>query len=139
MKSTARRSSLVIRMLCASALLWAGVSQASADGKAQAPASAEAPHAAESAVDAGRKTYTSYCARCHGINMVTPSGTFDLRTLRPDEKERFVRSVSKGIRAMPAWEGTLKSSEIDAIWSYIGSVNGWSAGNSKPGNPTPKS
>lgn len=135
MKLTASRSSLVARVLCVSVPLWGGVSQASADEKANTPTKAEALSVVEpppSAVDAGRKTYTSYCARCHGINMATPGGgTFDLRTLRPDEKERFVRSVSKGVRAMPAWEGTLKSTDIDAIWSYLGSVNGWAAGGMK--------
>ncbi len=77
------------------------------------------------AADLGRKTYTSYCARCHGFNLVMVTGTFDLRLFPRHDKERFVRSVSKGLRAMPAWEGNLKPEEIDAIWAYIGSVNGW--------------
>ena len=75
----------------------------------------------------GRKTYTSYCARCHGFNLVMVTGTFDLRQFPKDDKERFVRSVSKGVRAMPAWEGVVKPEEIDAIWTYVGKVNGWSA------------
>ena len=77
------------------------------------------------AAELGRKTYTSYCARCHGFNLVMATGTFDLRRFPQDEKERFVRSVSKGVRAMPAWEGVVKPEEIDAIWAYMGSVNGW--------------
>ena len=82
-----------------------------------------------STVDAGRKLYTVSCARCHGINLVTSGGSFfDLRTLRTEDRERFLRSVAKGLRAMPAWEGTLKGPDFDALWSYIGSVNGWSAG-----------
>ncbi len=75
----------------------------------------------------GRKTYTSYCARCHGFNLVMVTGTFDLRRFPQDDKERFVRSVSKGVRAMPAWEGIVKPEEIDAVWAYVGSVNGWGA------------
>ena len=75
--------------------------------------------------DIGRKTYTSYCARCHGFNLVMVTGTFDLRLFPKDDKERFVRSVSKGVRAMPAWEGIVKPEEIDAIWAYVGAVNGW--------------
>lgn len=78
-------------------------------------------------VERGRKSYTSYCARCHGLNLVTSGAGFDLRTFPAHDKERFVRSVSKGLRAMPAWEGIAKPGEIDAIWSYIGSVNGWPA------------
>jgi cytochrome c55X len=76
----------------------------------------------------GRKTYTSYCARCHGFNLVMVTGTFDLRRFPQEEKERFVRSVAKGVRAMPAWEGVVKPEEIEAIWVYVGAVNGWGAG-----------
>ena len=79
------------------------------------------------AAELGRKNYTSYCARCHGFNLVMVTGTFDLRQFPKDDKERFVRSVSKGVRAMPAWESVIKPEEIDAIWAYIGKVNGWSA------------
>lgn len=86
-------------------------------------ARAEEPTPAER----GRKSYTSYCARCHGLNLVTTGAGFDLRTFPAQEKERFMRSVSKGVRAMPAWEAIVKPGEIDAIWSYIGSVNGWPA------------
>jgi mono/diheme cytochrome c family protein len=77
--------------------------------------------------DIGRKTYTSYCARCHGVNLVMVTGTFDLRLFPKDDKERFVRAVNKGLRAMPAWEGIVKPEEIDAVWAYVGSVNGWGA------------
>jgi cytochrome c55X len=79
------------------------------------------------AVERGRKSYTSYCARCHGLGLVTTGVAFDLRTFPAQDKERFVRSVSKGLRAMPAWETIVKPGEIDAIWAYIGTVNGWPA------------
>ncbi len=76
--------------------------------------------------EAGRKIYTSFCTRCHGVNLAVSSPAFfDLRTFPSGDKERFVRSVSKGVRAMPAWENIVKPEEIDAIWIYIGSVNGW--------------
>jgi cytochrome c55X len=76
--------------------------------------------------EAGHKVYTSYCERCHGINLaVGSSAFFDLRTFPKDAKERFVHSVTKGKRAMPAWGGIVKPDEIEAIWAYIGQVNGW--------------
>jgi cytochrome c55X len=94
-----------------------------------APAAAAAPVGAAPAApsaDAGRKVYVSSCTRCHGINLVvTGSSFYDLRTFPPGEKERFFRSVSKGLRAMPAWEGTLSAEQIESLWLYIGSVNGW--------------
>jgi mono/diheme cytochrome c family protein len=72
------------------------------------------------AVSDGKKTYTSYCARCHGLNMVSSSaGFFDLRQFPPDQKDRFILSVSKGIRAMPAWEDTLKPEELENLWRYV--------------------
>jgi mono/diheme cytochrome c family protein len=84
-----------------------------------------APAAAQSAdtqasPEKGRQLYGSYCARCHGLNMVTSgAASFDLRTLTPDEKERFERSVREGLRAMPAWGGILKPGDVQALWLYV--------------------
>lgn len=84
---------------------------------AQTPAAA-APDAAT--LSAGKRLYTSYCARCHGLNMVTTNaGFFDLRTFPKDDKARFVESVTKGKRAMPAWGETLKDADIDLLWTYV--------------------
>jgi mono/diheme cytochrome c family protein len=81
--------------------------------------------AAASAAEAGRKIYVTSCQRCHGINLVTSGIGFDLRSFPQHEKERFVRSVNQGVRAMPAWGGTLKPDQLELIWAYIGTVNGW--------------
>jgi hypothetical protein len=60
---------------------------------------------------------------------VSTSGAyFDLRTFPKDEKERFIRSLKEGKRAMPAWEGIVKPHEMELLWIYIGSVNGWGDG-----------
>lgn len=77
------------------------------------------------AAEAGRKLYVSSCTRCHGINLVTNGIGFDLRSFPQNDKERFVRSVTQGKGAMPAWGATLKPEQIDLIWAYVGSVNGW--------------
>jgi mono/diheme cytochrome c family protein len=89
-----------------------------------APAQTQAPTSEE--VQAGRRLYVSYCTRCHGVNLVSGGGAFfDLRTFPSNDKERFMRSVKEGKRAMPAWEGIIKPQEMEALWAYIGSVNGW--------------
>lgn len=78
--------------------------------------SAEAPPS----VERGRSLYTSYCARCHGLNMVTPGAAFfDLRTIPPDQQERFERSVNHGLRAMPAWGSILKPADVQSLWLYV--------------------
>lgn len=98
--------------LVAALLLGMSLSLVSAAAAAQ-PAQAQA-------ADKGRQLYNSYCARCHGLNMVTPgSAFFDLRTLRSDEQERFERSVSQGLRAMPAWGSILKPDDMQALWAYV--------------------
>ena len=33
---------------------------------------------------------------------------------------------------MPAWGGTLRPEQMDLIWAYIGSVNGWTMAASAP-------
>lgn len=76
--------------------------------------------------EAGRQAYTSFCVRCHGINLaVTGSAFYDLRTFPKDDKPRFLESVSKGKRAMPAWGGIVRPDQMESIWLYIGQVNGW--------------
>jgi mono/diheme cytochrome c family protein len=105
--------------------LWAGC-------MVLAGASAWAQPAPPVLPEAGRKAYTSYCARCHGLNLVvTGSAFFDLRTFPQDDKERFLRSVNKGVRNMPAWEGIVKPEDQELIWSYISAVNGWDQAASK--------
>jgi cytochrome c55X len=79
------------------------------------------------AAERGRSIYMMSCQRCHGINLVSNGIGFDLRTFPQSDKSRFIRSVTHGLRAMPAWGETLKRDQLDLIWAYIGSVNGWKA------------
>lgn len=55
-------------------------------------------------------------------------GVFDLRTLPRHDKARFVKSVTYGKNAMPAWENVLKPADIDALWIYV---------STGPNQPTP--
>jgi len=82
--------------------------------------------------EAGRKIYVYSCQRCHGLNLATNGIGFDLRTFPEHDKARFVRSVTHGKNAMPAWGGTLKPEQLDLLWAYIGSVNSWKSAASAP-------
>lgn len=71
----------------------------------------------------GRQLYALSCSRCHGPNMVSVGTTaYDLRRFPLDQKDRFVNSVTKGLRVMPAWGGLLSPEQIEALWAYVASV-----------------
>jgi cytochrome c55X len=109
MRIAAGRMGLLLMLLWGVVMVAAGF----------APAAAQTADTQPSA-DQGRRLYGSYCARCHGLNMVTPGATFfDLRTLTPGEQERFERSVNQGLRAMPAWGSILKPGDVQALWMYV--------------------
>jgi len=81
-------------------------------------ARAQAPEGGASAA-LGRSLYTSYCARCHGVNMVSNGASFDLRSFPKDQRERFERSVTQGLRAMPAWGTTFQPDELASLWLFV--------------------
>jgi mono/diheme cytochrome c family protein len=51
--------------------------------------------------------------------MLDPQGPADLRKFPPDEKNRFVTSVTKGKNQMPPWGDLFKADEIEALWAYV--------------------
>jgi mono/diheme cytochrome c family protein len=67
----------------------------------------------------GAGIYDQNCAPCHGARMLDPNSAFDLRKFPPDEKNRFVRSVTKGLNSMPPWGDLLKADDIEALWAYV--------------------
>jgi mono/diheme cytochrome c family protein len=67
----------------------------------------------------GAAIYEQNCSPCHGNRMLDPDAAFNLRTFPPDQKPRFVNSVTKGLNAMPPWGDLLKPDDIDALWAYV--------------------
>ena len=111
-------------------VFWMALGVVGAIGAAAAEDGAtRAPQPAHSAADGapspqhvaeGRGLYKQLCSHCHGIRMVNPgNSSFDLRKFPPDDKARFVNSVSKGKNTMPAWGDMLKPDEIEVLWAYI--------------------
>jgi mono/diheme cytochrome c family protein len=82
------------------------------------PAGAEENFAPEQ-IKRGAETYAQNCAPCHGPHMADPQGAFDLRTFEPDQKNRFVTSVTRGRNNMPPWGDVLSAEEIGTLWAYV--------------------
>ena len=70
-------------------------------------------------VAAGETVYNTYCAVCHGDQLVNTGQTFNLRRLKADERPRFENSVRNGKNQMPPWKGVLTDEKIDQLWHYI--------------------
>ena len=62
-------------------------------------------------IAAGEQVYNTYCATCHGDDLVNGSQTFDLRRLGADERPRFEHSVLNGRNQMPPWKGRAPTRE----------------------------
>lgn len=68
----------------------------------------------------GKSVYNTYCVICHGANMVnTGARASDLRKFPLNAKGRFVHSVKKGKKEMPAWGDVLSGPQIDDLWAYV--------------------
>ena len=67
----------------------------------------------------GSAIFSQNCAPCHGPRMADPQGAFDLRTFPPEQKSRFLNSVTNGKNSMPPWGGLFNAEEIESLWAYV--------------------
>ena len=81
--------------------------------------SARSQDTTEEQIRIGAEIYERNCSPCHGSRMLDAQGAFDLRKFPPDQKSRFVTSVTKGKNTMPPWGSAFKPEEIDALWAYV--------------------
>ena len=72
-------------------------------------------------IETGATIYGDYCSSCHGEALKNTSGgvTFDLRRLRAQDRDRFLRATLDGKGQMPPWRSALNDGQIEAIWAYI--------------------
>ncbi len=70
-------------------------------------------------IAAGAELYGVNCSPCHGARMQDPGAAFNLRKFPPDQRERFVNSVTRGKNQMPPWGDFFKPDQLDALWAYI--------------------
>ena len=70
-------------------------------------------------IAAGSELYAVNCSPCHGARLQDPGAAFNLRKFPPDQRERFVSSITRGKNQMPPWGDFFKPDQLDALWAYI--------------------
>ena len=70
-------------------------------------------------IAAGAELYAVNCSPCHGARLQDPGAAFNLRKFPPDQRERFVSSITRGKNQMPPWGDFFKPDQLDALWAYI--------------------
>jgi mono/diheme cytochrome c family protein len=86
-----------------------------ATGTAQSPGPSFPPEQ----IKRGAALYATNCESCHGVRMIGPPWAIDLATFPRDRPDRFMDSVTNGVRTMPPWGDVLKPDEIQALWAYV--------------------
>lgn len=67
----------------------------------------------------GSELYAANCESCHGVKMIGPPWAIDLATFPRDRPDRFMDSVTNGVRTMPPWGDVLKPEDVQALWAYV--------------------
>ena len=70
-------------------------------------------------IDAGETVYNTYCAVCHGDNLVSTGQFPNLRRLTAKDREKFETTVRNGRNQMPPWKDVVSDVQLDQLWSYI--------------------
>ena len=74
-------------------------------------------------IDAGETVYSTYCAPCHGDQLVSTGQFPNLRRLTPADRAKFDSTVRDGRNQMPPWRGVVSDEQIDQIWAYVRSIS----------------
>ena len=87
----------VVMMRASIAYVALPIAIASMLALAGAPATTEeAQSFPKEQVGAGAELYAVNCSPCHGARMQDPGAAFNLRKFPPDQRERFVNSITRG-------------------------------------------
>jgi mono/diheme cytochrome c family protein len=93
-----------------------------AAGALPAPPGRAADTPDKAKIEAGENVYSTYCAVCHGDNLVSTGQFPNLRRLTANDHPKFDTTVRNGRNQMPPWKDMLNDEQIDAIWAYIRAV-----------------
>jgi mono/diheme cytochrome c family protein len=84
------------------------------------PAAAQEPQKfTPEQISAGAEIYSVNCSPCHGARLEGLGSAFDLRKFPPDQRERFINSVTRGKNQMPPWGDFFKPDQHEALWAYV--------------------
>jgi mono/diheme cytochrome c family protein len=64
----------------------------------------------------GAELFAVNCSPCHGPRMQGSESAFDLRKFPPEQRDRFLSSVTRGKNQMPPWGDTFSPEQLDALW-----------------------
>ena len=103
---------------CVGMVVWCSVSIWLAT-----PALAQEPLPDKAKIEAGETVYSTYCAPCHGDQLVSTGQFPNLRRLTPADRPKFDSTVLDGRNQMPPWRGVVSDEQIDQIWTYIRSIS----------------
>ena len=67
----------------------------------------------------GAELFAVNCSPCHGPRMQGSESAFDLRKFPPEQRDRFLSSVTRGRNQMPPWGDTFSPEQLDALWAYV--------------------
>jgi len=67
----------------------------------------------------GAELFAVNCSPCHGPRMQGSESAFDLRKFPPEQRDRFLSSVTRGRNQMPPWGDAFSSEQLDALWAYV--------------------
>ena len=80
---------------------------------------ADAERFAPDQIRAGAELFAVNCSPCHGPRMQGSESAFDLRRFPPDQRDRFLRSVTRGKNQMPPWGDAFSPEQLDSLWAYV--------------------
>ena len=67
----------------------------------------------------GAELFAVNCSPCHGPRMQGSESAFDLRKFPPEQRDRFLSSVTRGRNQMPPWGDAFSPEQLDALWAYV--------------------
>jgi mono/diheme cytochrome c family protein len=85
----------------------------------KAGCAADAQAFAPDQIREGAELFAINCSPCHGPRMQGSESAFDLRKFPPDQRDRFLSSVTRGKNQMPPWGDAFSPEQLDALWAYV--------------------